>query len=301
MVKRLAFIVSIFVSFVVLMEVAFRDYTSYVDYAFSGIAASDDPILILGNSHLGVLRLDSLSGGGVHNACIGGQDWYHARQLLEFAIKKGYTRKVVFSADDNLLGYTLSTTNQAYMDRQYFMWSGELQDRRLFNQIMARSNFFRSSRDFSWLLRRLSNGSPAEETTIDSKEMNFIPLESGSLDRRCSLRAREDYRVKYNGSLIESNKDQLRQVVSQCKGSGIELVLVNPPKRSCYLQGIDSLARAKMASFVNSIECDGYIYVDLVGSPIFTDDDFIDPDHLNTKGALKLASLLGLTERSVFP
>ena len=85
------------------------------------------------------------------------------------------------------------------------------------------------------------------------------------------------------------NQETLLRIVAWCKARHVRLTLLQSPVSKGYYQQIDR----RQLDFIKKI-CKNYniLSIDDSQNRHFTDDDFYDPDHLNTDGASKWSKLL---------
>lgn len=102
--------------------------------------------------------------------------------------------------------------------------------------------------------------------------------------------------IRYEHSIAE-NIDIFGGFLDFCYPSGIDVLLVVTPTTKYYLECLDRRYKPTFYEVINSIEWPIHI-LDLSESPSFTDDDFIDTDHLNAKGAHKMTKILIETIKS---
>jgi hypothetical protein len=99
-----------------------------------------------------------------------------------------------------------------------------------------------------------------------------------------------DYRnFETNGSQFEA----FANVVDFCRHNNIELLVVNMPLHTTYLDQIRSRYEATFNSRMQELALrEGFTYLDLSQAILNQADLFSDPSHLNTKGAIAISQLL---------
>jgi hypothetical protein len=273
-----------------LLEVAYRDYRTYVDRRLDGLLPLADRIeqLVVGGSHTGTLGERALHPGqSVYNTCIGGQDLRRSLLLSRALLPRlPRLREVIVQLDYDTIGYDLASGGQDWMDRQYFPYTGQLDRDGLMPRLLARSSFMRANRDLSHVLRFLAAPPPADA--------GLLPL---GLDPRrrvdpeeCRRRALEHSRVKFNAFLVPQNERVLEDFARLGPESGVQFVFVNTPKAGCYVEAYDPATRELGRRVIGEATARLRLrFVDLFGAPGFDDaEDFVDFDHLSSAGAEKV-------------
>lgn len=282
-------------------ELLFRDMPTRIDYLYANIHHSNDTIelAIVGNSHAGAIgKIDVFDVGKerVGNYSVSGQDLFHAKLIVDELIKsKKNLKYIILFVDYDMLGYNLIETNQRYTDREYYKYADTMQDMSLENKLMARSNFFRCNRAFHLVWDKYFSNNSASDDTIFAQEETFIPVAtSDNKDDACRHRAEEITSIKFKSRLIAENGLVLQRIIHKITVQKIQLVILVPPKRSCFYCYADSgnsfLAKNKLYQMIDSNN--KVCFIDLYGNNSFVDDDFVDADHLNKEGAKKVEQLI---------
>lgn len=274
---------------VISLELLFKDYSTNIDQLFlkMKINSGSTTLLLTGNSHIGVLgEMCIFDSDKSLNLAIGGQDIFHQYLIIRKAVQvMPKLKTVVAGIDYDLLGYDFIISDQMYIDRQYYEYTDTLYENSILNRLTAMSSFFRSNRDISYLFLEKKKAKTYE---------NFIPLITGKItDEDCKKRALEHTRIKFDKKLIPSNISILKSMLSICKKNDVCLILLVTPKRNCYYQNSFQpnikLVKKCLGDFV---KLNRSKMIDLYENDIFSDDDFVDSDHLNSKGCLKLTTFM---------
>ena len=265
------------------LEYKYASYKTPVDLIFESIEDSDASVnaIVVGNSHARSLGSFRRSDFNALNVSKGGQDLFHALLIIKYAIETmDRLQYVVLGLDADILGYTLVNTNQSFIDRQYYPYSDTLQGYDLVNKLMAKSNFFRSNRDFGFLLGEHNNGG----------NNNFIPVKKESSQQGCVNRATEHTHIKFSPPTIGDNEEILAKILSLCNANGIKVLAVNFPKKTCYVASSNQHNISAGINISNKL-CGKFVntkYLNMLGDTLFDDSDFLDYDHLNETGAIKM-------------
>lgn len=283
-----------FLTIVIILEVLYKNYNNNVDTLFQKIDHADDSVnfILTGNSYIGKLGITKIDSPDIPlNISFGGQDIFHQYIILKYAVNrfKGL-KKIIIGVEYNLLGYDYEKANQSYLDRQYYPYTDTLYNNGLISRLLASSNFFRSNRDITFLVRFLTENKEISMLT----DNEFIPVvaEKLSMDA-CRKRAKEHTLIKFDKDLIPANVQVLGKIYYLLKSKNIEMIVLVTPKTSCYRKYSDSanvaLGKAALYSFFKD---KNLIYLDLYGDEDFESDDFLDFDHLSKSGKNKLFTKL---------
>ncbi len=241
--------------------------------------------IITGNSHTEAIGAPDILEGtnSTFNLSMGGQDLYHILLLLEKCIPESPRLKlVILGLDYDMAGYNFAKEKQEWKDRYYYPWNKNIYDRSFGNIIMAKSDFMRSNRDLSYLF---------SSQEIDSNPTFIPPVAAENNEYICRKRALEHSVIKFNRNLAEENLNYLIRILEICRNYNVTLLMVNTPKSTCYTNnynpGVIEFSSQKYTTFslLHNIA-----YLDLFSDTCFTENDFIDFDHLNQQGVDKLLS-----------
>lgn len=270
-----------------IVEFLYRDYKTPVDYIMLNFNKNKENIkaIITGNSHTDAIGTPDIFEdiNSTINLSMGGQDLYHILLLLEKCIPESPRLKlVILGLDYDMAGYNFAKEKQEWKDRYYYPWNKNIYDRSFGNIIMAESGFMRSNRDLSYLFSsQEANQNPS-----------FIPpVAAGNNEHVCRKRALEHSVIKFSRDLAEENLYYLKRISEICKNHNVTLLFVNTPKSTCYTNNYHpevikfSSQKYKTFSLQHNI-----VYLDLFSDTCFTENDFIDFDHLNKQGVDKLLS-----------
>ncbi|MFZ9846738.1 MAG: hypothetical protein ACO3EE_01150 [Flavobacteriales bacterium] len=263
----------------------FKNYELYKD---------DSIVVVLGSSH--TLMFDDYypdTSKYVVNFSIGGQDLFREDMVLRKIVKDGAKiQQVILGLDFDALGYNQVLSGEGYIDKQYYKYLDTLYDDGFTNRLMGSSAFFRSNRDISYLFKESEMSNPIKSRGGKSNSIPYIPLGNGTLnDEDCRGRAIEHSSIKFHPNLIEENLSYVNDIISLCAENKIKLIIVTTPKMDCYRENSVSanIDKAKyrlieMLKKEESLHC----YHNLYDDTSFDASDFIDYDHLNQKGVIKL-------------
>ncbi len=308
---EVAAIIFFFIAVIAVLEVLFDDCPTRIDYLYASIRQTTDSVevAIVGNSHAGAIGKPSVlhvEKEMVGNYSVSGQDLFHAQIVISDILKqKNKLKYIVLFVDYDMLGYDLLSTNQRYTDREYYKYADTMQDMSLANRLMATSNFFRCNRDFSVLKEKYKRSESNNETVLKQQEENFIPVTTTNDENEaCRHRAIEMTGIKFKRSLICENQKILQNIIDRVLSSNVQLIIVVPPKRSCFYEYANKentkLSKDALYQIVESNEA--VCFVDMYGNEMFNDDDFVDADHPNSSGVYKIGLIItneyeNITER----
>lgn len=291
------------------LEFLYKDHINPIDYNLKPlqIVSNNVETLILGASHTQALGNQPIfKNQNCYNASNGGQDLFHSYLVLKsFIDNMNKLKTVIIELEYHSLGYNFNKFNQEWKDRQYYTYTKELYNKNWLNQLLAKSNFFRSNRDLSYILNLLSQTKQVPINTQEAiifskvnkleKKNNFIPLANKRFNfDDCKKRALEQAAIKYNKSLIPQNKNVLEKLIKLCRSKNINLIFLNTPKTSCYIDNY--LSVKEMREMKNEISMilkkNRLKHYDFFNHDSFNDNDFSDYDHINNIGAIKLRNLI---------
>ncbi len=94
-----------------------------------------------------------------------------------------------------------------------------------------------------------------------------------------------------DNSLVEENIQFLENIVQLCKAEGVNVLLVTMPAHNSYSDNLNQsqLKLVLQAGKKMETSYDNCQYLNLLNAENFTNADFYDGDHLNSRGAMKLS------------
>lgn len=97
-----------------------------------------------------------------------------------------------------------------------------------------------------------------------------------------------------DNSLVDENITFLVNLIQMCKAEGVNVVLVTMPAHQSYRENLSELQLELMLQAGKKMETnyDNCQYLNLLDAQNFTDADFYDGDHLNSRGAKKLSRFI---------
>jgi len=297
------------------LEYSYKGYDTNIDRLFSHIKTRRNAQLaIVGNSHLGPVRnieMFGLEQRDIINVSIGGQDIFHSYFLIKDLLETAKDLKyIILGIDYDMFGYSLNSTNQKYIARQYYKHSDTLEDMSMSNRLMASSNFFRTNRDISNLFsaRKKQNAKSIvsqtgktterlENESADLQGLEFIPIATPEAQSTefCRKRALELTSIKFSENIVSQNVERIKQIIQLVQGTDSRLIIVVTPKQECFYEYSDkkNIAIGKNSLYALMKEfAESVTFIDFTNHPSFADSLFIDPDHLNRQGVELLVSLI---------
>lgn len=102
------------------------------------------------------------------------------------------------------------------------------------------------------------------------------------------------YHSENIGASIETNVGRLVDIIKTCAERDIKVILLTTPTHESYYSLLDSAHLALTVQTCERLDADfsNTTYLNLLKDSSFVDEDFYDPDHLNTIGAAKLTKML---------
>ena len=273
-----------------LLEFRYSGYKSPYDIIFKGVEENKDRYtdIYIGNSH--TMALKTYTGDSnsiVVNIATPGQDLFKTYTILKkwIPLMKNL-KKIYFGLDYETIGQNLSLSGLDFEDRQLYTYTDTMYKYSIDNIVMARSNFFRSNRDLKYLYK---------SQDLESLQ-NFIPPVTILSEENCKKRALEHTQIRFKKNLIEENSGYLTAIIKLAKSYNKKLIIFILPKSSCYKDHSlkeNVLFSKNIVDAVlekNSLSC-----LDFYTDPSFTQEYFLDYDHLNEKGRKKLIDKINLS------
>jgi len=193
------------------------------------------------------------------------------------------------STDYDAIGYNFSVFNQDWQDRQYYPYTGRLYHDGALQRLLAQSAFFRSNRDLSVLF--------SGARSVPDLPNPILPVGTGpaSTAEGCRKRAKEHSEMKFRQSLIEENSGYLREMTLLSERYGVSILFLNAPKSVCYREAYSRVTMATgRAAILRALGPRAELFHDYFSDGRFSEDDFLDDDHLNQTGARRLLDDLAL-------
>jgi hypothetical protein len=264
-----------------IVEHKYKNYSTHIDVIMNKVLknASMQNIYYIGNSHAGALGNSFLNKNAI-NLSYAGMNPYQMKEILFFLVKNsGKANIIILNIDYDFVGkYTVSDV----ANLQFYKYTGSLPESNFATKFMASSNYFRSGQDYKFLF----------EKKQDIREQNFTPISNQSTinDKDCESKAFELGVATFNENQVKKNKEILLDMIFVAKKYQGKIIFVCTPKRSCLLNAyVNYISIQKAKSITDSLFTSNSIYyLDCTNNTAFTDLDFVDYDHLNTIGALKM-------------
>lgn len=273
-----------------LLEFRYAGYLNPYDIIFKGVEQNKDRYtdIYIGNSHTMALKTyTGDSNATVVNIATPGQDLFKTYTILKkwVPLMKN-VKRIYFGLDYETIGQNLSLSGLDFEDRQLYRYTDTMYKYSIDNIVMARSNFFRSNRDLKYLYK----GQDLENL------QNYIPPVTILSDENCKKRALEHTQIRFKKNLIAENTGYLIEIFKLAQTYNKKLVVFIPPKSTCYKE--HSLKENVLFSknIVDSVLGKNFITcLNFYSDPTFTQEYFLDYDHLNEKGRKKLIDTINLS------
>jgi len=274
---------------VLIIEKTFSNYKTPPDIVIRSFEEKKNDLntVCIGNSHIIALGEIAVFEGKTFNLAFSGINMFDIAMLVrKLVVTGGNIKNVIIGLDYDILGLS---SKRSILSLQLYRYTESLENRSLEEYIKAGSSYFRSGQDFWYLF--------AHSLKFSQKsQQNFIPLNFKSKDDKeaCTRRALEHGAISYKEENIKKNIVLLNELIDFGRAYNLNLVFICTPKTSCYTSTYLAIPRIKAAkvSLDEIFKKKGMPYFDMTYERAFTDDDFIDFDHLNKSGAAKLIALL---------
>ena len=273
------FFIFIFIT-IFLLEKKYTTYQNAYDIVFKDLKKNTllYTDIYIGNSHAMALgTFTNKEASKVVNLGTPGQDLFKTYTILKKWLPLMTNVKYVYvGLDYESIGQNLSLSGLGYEDRQIYKYTDTLYDNSIENILMAKSNFFRSKRDVKYIFFRRDF----------SLSKNFIPPNFKLNYEDCKKRALEHSQIRFKQDLIVENINLLESIIEVIKLNNKDIILFNPPKNSCYIENVNikniNIAKEKIDNVLKKHSISFY------NNDNFNESHFIDYDHLNKKGSIKL-------------
>ncbi len=250
--------------------------------------------LILGSSHtLCGINPDHL-GKPSYNASLVSQTLDIDKVILQNAIEINPKLKtVILRWSYQTLYEVLEDTKESWRLKNYYMYFGDwFEDKRSFKnaellKVSFRKNIHRLCEYYLFNRKmEFSNSSGWGNTFQDRGPFSIKVSCENTIKRQCI----------YDTSRVKECINQLEQIILLCVDHDIDLFIVTTPISKCLYAGIDKAKWLRSMRVVESFASQNkrVNYMNFINDRRFSNSDFYDSDHLNSKGAIKLTRILNL-------
>jgi hypothetical protein len=274
---------------VFLFETLYKGHNNTYDIIFKDITKNKNAYtdIYIGNSHTQALQTyTNKMNAVVLNIATPGQDLFKTYTILKKWVPLlNNVNSIYVGLDYEMLGQNLSLSGLAYEDRQLYKYTDTLYENNMESILMAKSNFFRANRDIKFLFY-------GDDLSVNK---NYIPPVIQLNDEDCRKRALEHSQIRFKKNLVSENMNFLLGIIDVAKTNNKKLIFFNPPKSPCFIENSVSenikFAKFKIDSVFSKNNIDYYsFYNDFE----FSKDNFLDYDHLNEQGRIKLVKKINL-------
>lgn len=270
-----------------LLEKKYAGYQTTYDVIFKKLIGTKDncTAIYIGNSHtMALKKYSNIPNISIINIATTGQDIFKTYTILKkWMPLMPKLQYIYFGLDYETMGQNLSLSGLDYEDRQLYPYTDTLYKYSSQNVVLSKSHFFRANRDIKYLYSK---------QIIEDAE-NYIPPAIKISAEDCKKRALEHSKIRFKKELINENTWLLASLLSLAKEHNKTFIIYNPPKTACYKENEDqaniTLAKSKIDSVFAANKMTYYNFYD---STEYTNDFFLDYDHLNQKGKEKFITAL---------
>jgi len=266
-----------------LLEKKYQHYQNTYDLILGRLEKVKDSCtdIYIGNSHTQALQTyTNKAGAYVVNIATPGQDLFKAYSLLKkwIPLMKN-VQNIYLGLDYETLGQNLSLSGLAYEDRQLYKYTDTLYVNSMENILMAKSNFFRSNRDIQFLFSK-------QKLPVTT---NYVPPVVKLNAEDCRKRALEHSQIRFKKELLDENTGLLLGIIEIAAKNKKNLIVFTPPKSQCFKENSVAenirMAKRKIDSLFTANKVS---YYDFYNDTTFAEHDFLDYDHVNEQGRMKL-------------
>ncbi len=270
-----------------LLEKKYANYQTTYDIILKKLIENKNECtdIYIGNSHtMALKKYSNIPEVKIINIGTAGQDIFKTYNILKKWIPlMPKLQHIYFGLDYETMGQNLSLSGLDYEDRQLYPYTDTLYKYSLENIVLAKSNFFRANRDVKFLYSK---------QILEDAE-SYIPPAIKLSAEDCKKRALEHSMIRFKKELINENAQLLSALLRLAKQYNKSFIIYNPPKTSCYKQNEakENIALAK-ATIDSVFKANNTPYYNFYDSEEYTNDYFLDYDHLNEKGRIKFVQAL---------
>jgi hypothetical protein len=105
-----------------------------------------------------------------------------------------------------------------------------------------------------------------------------------------------------SSNIIQTNTQTLDSFVNYAQKFNLKILFISSPVSSYYTKHLDTIQLQEVINKGQSLQKLHHKhikYINLIKSPLFTDEDFYDGDHLNQKGTRKLTNITDSLVKSI--
>jgi hypothetical protein len=279
-----------FVGLVFIINQLYKKVPNIYDARFAAWQKQKDStqVLFVGNSHIGALQSYPVGNMSSYNMAYAGMEWQDAYTIINQCLQQNTSLKyIVLGCNYDQIGHATSNSLIGNMLLPYTAQQAEGTEK--YFSFLKPLHFLKHDRTLKPLVNYYKNGI----TVKDDNTIITLDFKDKSDKQGCIKRAQELGKISYSKNRIAANKELLIKINNLAKSKNITLVLLSTPKGDCFMQEynkyISNAEQQLVKELANNLQIK---FVDFYNNPAFNEDDILDFDHLNSKGAQKLNGLL---------
>ena len=284
--KKFYFITAAFILIVVLLNLLYRPIPTWADQALDRFKREKDSIgvIIIGHSHTGALQIAEINGLRTLNLSYSGMEAQNEYDIVKWLVsQKSSVKYMLIALDYDQLGHM--TTNEFLNNMMMPYKTDDVSLFTKFSNLLAGPQYVRHNRDLQMLFDYYLNG---PKSYLD---VNVVPVTFTGKDDSvgCDHRATELAVGNTSIENIGKNKKLFSETIKLLKDNNITPVFINTPKperfNSLYFSKLAPVYISETKKLADSL---GVLYLDYSKSRGYSDDDFLDNDHLSKNGCTKI-------------
>ncbi|MGG1616002.1 hypothetical protein ACIFQM_11005 [Paenibacillus sp. NRS-1782] len=297
-----------------------QKYYSNYDYYYlsKNIKENTDSEILAAGSSYSMFGLSERSfDKSVLNLSLASQDLYYSRKIVKEALK--YSRNIkycIIGMSYYSFHYDLSRSKKEAVNRINKVYYPIFKDSHHFEvKESVTSSEMNFDNNLSFLYHIIFNKIKLDQTIIDAvivhdsyfnnninrelfSLLGNIRLEDMDLSQKVAVgqqRAEQHNQLLVHNETVKENTNVLKNLINYLNEERITPVVVAFPATEYYQNFFDPEFKAVFYEVMNSL-ANTHIFklVDLFDSDDFVESDFLDMDHLNEKGAIKVTNMLNI-------
>ncbi|MET3207076.1 UNVERIFIED_CONTAM: hypothetical protein ABIC26_000010 [Paenibacillus sp. PvR008] len=297
-----------------------QKYYSNYDYYYlsKNIKGNTDSEILAAGSSYSMFGLSERSfGKSILNLSLASQDLYYSRKIVKEALK--YSRNIkycIIGMSYYSFHYDLSRSKKEAEKRINKVYYPIFKDSHHFevNESVTSSDM-NFDHNLSFLCHIIFNKIKLDQSIVDAlvvhnsyfnnninreffSLLGNIRLEDMDLSQKVAVgqqRAEQHNQLLVHNETVKENTNVLKNLINYLNEERITPIVVAFPATEYYQNSFDPEFKAVFYEVMNSLaNTQIFKLVDLFDSDDFVESDFLDMDHLNEKGAIKVTNMLNI-------
>ena len=275
------------------LELLLRKIPNVYSYKANFISehAGQISTLILGSSHTyyGV-NPSYIKGNAFSLANISQSLDYDDWLLAKYSSTMTGLRNVIIPISYFSLYTNLDNGIEDWRKKYYKIYYGKSEYISFYNNLEIESNLKTISRKLFryYLLHEADNSYSSTGFGLNYKYIN----RKSDLNKEGEIAAKR-HTFEYEQKMVDDNIKSIISMIKRCKANNIYVLLITPPSWHTYSDRLNKNQLELTVKSCRYIAKEYHVtYINLLNDKRFVVDDYYDADHLNDRGAAKLANIL---------